>query len=92
MGDGQNEDLRVRFDGRLKLKFLGSRVTTYAGLLAYRKLEEAFGLTETTAASLQDYRLGQNTHGQGITEDFVGDAQVLINIDSFKNIAKVSEY
>jgi hypothetical protein len=28
MGDCQNGDLRVSFDGRLKLKFLGGQVTT----------------------------------------------------------------
>lgn len=38
------------------------------------------------------FLLGQNTHGQGISEEFVGDAQVLSNIDSFRNIAQVSEY
>lgn len=38
------------------------------------------------------FLLGQNTHGQGITEDFVGDKQVVSNIDSFENIAQVSEY
>lgn len=36
--------------------------------------------------------LGQNTHGRGLTEDFVGDAQVLSNIDSFNNITQVGEY
>ncbi len=46
MGDGQNEDLRVQFDRRLKLKFLGSKVTIDAGLLADREFNEAFALTE----------------------------------------------
>jgi hypothetical protein len=46
--------LRVRFDGRLKLKFLGSQVTTDAGLLAYRELDEALALTEIGADALQD--------------------------------------
>lgn len=36
--------------------------------------------------------LAQDTHGSGITEDFVGDTQVVSNIDSFQNITRVSEY
>lgn len=64
MGDCQNEELRVGFDRRLKLKFLGSQITTDAGLLAYRELDEALGLTEMSAERLQDSRLGQNKqHG-----------------------------
>ena len=64
MGDCQNDDLRVSFDNRLKLKFLGSQVTIDAGLLAYRELDEALGLTEMSADNLQDSRLGQNKqHG-----------------------------
>ena len=35
MGDCPNEDLRVDFDSRWKLKFLGSQITTDAGLLAH---------------------------------------------------------
>jgi len=60
MGDCQNRDLRVQFDRRLKLKFLGSKVTTDAGLLAYRELDEALGLTETGEELLADSRLGSN--------------------------------
>ena len=60
MGDCQNEDLRVQFDRRLKLKFLGSQVTTDAGLLAYRELDETLGLTQIDAESLHDARLGSN--------------------------------
>ena len=64
MGDCQNGELRVDFDGRLKLRFIGSQVTTDAGLLAYRELDEALALTETGADNLQDCRLGQNKqHG-----------------------------
>ncbi len=38
------------------------------------------------------YLLAQNTHGRGITTDFVGDSQVVSNIDSFRNIMRVGEY
>jgi len=60
MGDCQNEDLRVDFNRLLKLKFLGSHVTTDAGLLAYRELDEAIGLTEMGAEVLTDSRPGSN--------------------------------
>jgi hypothetical protein len=64
MGDCQSSDLRVQFDRRLKLKFLGSQITTDAGLLAYRELDEALGLTVMSVDCLQDSRLGQNKqHG-----------------------------
>ncbi|QEG02143.1 Porin B precursor [Stieleria maiorica] len=36
--------------------------------------------------------LAQNTHGRGLTDDFVGDTQVISNIDSGDNIMQVSEY
>ena len=35
--DSRNLQLRVDFDRRLKLEFHGSKVTTDAGLLAYRR-------------------------------------------------------
>jgi hypothetical protein len=64
MGDCQNGDLRVGFARRLKLKFLGSQITTDAGLLVYRELDEALGLTEIASEVLADSRQGRNKQHQ----------------------------
>src|SRR5262245_12899718 len=61
MGDRQNDALRVDFDRQIKLEFHGSTVTSDAGLLAYRELDDALGLTSTAATGLHDTRTGQNT-------------------------------
>jgi len=38
------------------------------------------------------FLLAQNTHGEGLTEEFIGDTQVISNIDASRNIMQVSEY
>ena len=57
-GDGA---LRVDFDRRLKLEFHGRRIISDAGLLAYRELDDAVGLTDLAGSVLSDGRRGKNT-------------------------------
>ena len=61
MGDGKKQALRVSFDGRLKLEFHGSNITSDAGLLAYRELDEVLELTARSGGLLDDWRTGKNT-------------------------------
>ncbi len=61
MGDRRTQALRVQSDGRLKLRFHGAKITSDAGLLAFRELDEAFRLTENAVAVLSDQRHGKNT-------------------------------
>ncbi len=61
MGELKPGCLRVDFDRRLKLEFHGSRITSDAGLLAYRELDDVLGLTDLGGAALSDLRRGKNT-------------------------------
>jgi hypothetical protein len=60
-GESDDGSLRVDFDRRLKLEFHGSRITSDAGLLAYRELDDALGLTDLAGAALSECRRGKNT-------------------------------
>jgi len=66
MAQLKGEGLKVGFDSRFRLEFHGSKVTSDAGLLAYRDLDEALGLFESASQVLLDRRTGRNVqHGIG---------------------------
>jgi hypothetical protein len=59
-GEADRGALRLDFDRRLRLQFRGSTITSDAGLLPYRELDDTLGLTDTGADTLADARTGKN--------------------------------
>ncbi len=44
-GEAKRGPLQVDFDRRLKLEFHGNQISSDAGLLSYRELDDALGLS-----------------------------------------------
>ena len=59
-GESGSDTVRLDFDRRVMLQFCASLVTSDAGLLAYRELDDAIGLTVMASDVLADARTGKN--------------------------------
>ena len=61
MGEKENGPFQFTFNGLLKFAFQGSRVTSDAGLILVRELDERLGLEQLITDHLSDSRHGTNT-------------------------------
>jgi hypothetical protein len=64
MGAGKDESIKLLFDRRLRLEFRGAKITTDAGLLAVRELDEVLGLADMAGDFIADKRTGKNIQHQ----------------------------
>jgi hypothetical protein len=61
VGELQHKAFQLTFNGFLKVAFQGSRVTSDAGLILVRELDERLGLETLISQHLEDTRQGLNT-------------------------------
>ena len=60
MGDGKKTPLKLNFDSKVRLEFRGATITSDAGLLACRELDDALSLTDSADEFLKECRTGKN--------------------------------
>src|SRR5881296_1549505 len=61
VGERQEQPFQLSFNGRLKVDFQGSRVTSDGGLLLVREFDERLGFGALIERHLTDSRRGKNT-------------------------------
>jgi len=64
MGENIRTPVKLQFDRRVHLEFHGATITSDAGLLAARELDEALGVAEMARDHLKESRTGRNVQHQ----------------------------
>ena len=59
-GESISAHLKVEFNRRLKLQFHGTKLGSDGGLIVFRELDDALGLTKMASWELRDTRTGKN--------------------------------
>ena len=60
MGDDEKTPLKLDFDSKVRVEFRGATITSDAGLLACRELDDALSLTDSADEFLKESRTGKN--------------------------------
>jgi len=60
-GESVSAPLKVGFDRRLKLQFHDTKLSSDGGLIVFRELDDALGLTRMASWELRDSRTGRNS-------------------------------
>jgi hypothetical protein len=59
-GEAKSGSLWLGFDSSVRLLFRGSAISSDAGLLLHRELDDALGATDLASGLLADHRTGKN--------------------------------
>ena len=57
MGDDEKTPLKLDFDSKVRVEFRGATITSDAGLLACRELDDALSLTDSVSMVSENVRL-----------------------------------